>query len=265
MQLNFIEMEKGLKSLGYKLNERKFSDIKPLFSEDYRSLTFFNSDNSIAYYGLESIRVPKLPNLTVISNLHAKQGAVFGSTMGHQHNGGSTDSRFAQEVYEFHGDGAILLRENGVVKLHILEAGDKAIISPRENMTLFNLGKEELHLLDYADPARNPANKDLEKRIGPLLLISLCPQSVISCRVNAQYLEEGLITRLRKGHVEFKYDSSLSVKENFARHSEEFRQEGIDLVIGGNLSRDYVGLDKPLLDLVLLRNRSLQDLLGLDS
>ncbi len=258
-------MEKALKNLGYKLNERKLSDIEEFFSMDYRALTFYDSKSAIVYYGLESVASPKLPNVTVISNLMAKQGTIFGSTMGHQHLGVTrNDTRLAQEIYEFQSDGAILLRTGSTSRLHILERGEKVIVSPAENMTLFNLGQEELHLLDYADPLRNFANKDLERRIGPLLLMGLEGANLF-CRINAQYLEEGLIKTLRTGHVQFKLDNSVSVKENFAAHARDFAREGIEVVIGGNLPRDYKGLTRPLLTLAITQDWSLWDLLGLET
>ena len=94
---------KILEILSYKINERKFSDIKKFFSEDYIRIMPFYPENYAVYSGAEHTGNPKLPNITVLPNLRIGLGSILGSTMGHQHTQNEKyDLRRFQEIY---GDG----------------------------------------------------------------------------------------------------------------------------------------------------------------
>ena len=67
---NYIKNKRLISDLikkGYKINQRTFSDITPLFSNSYKKFDFGYKDNEIMYFGAEHSPknlFNKLPNLT---------------------------------------------------------------------------------------------------------------------------------------------------------------------------------------------------------
>jgi hypothetical protein len=97
---------------------------------------------------------------------------VFGCTMGHWHPR-EAGGDWSQEIYEFQGYGLMVLdREGGEVEVWVMRDGDKVTVPNGSHMTLYNLGDADhpLVTLDFANPDHNPANKDLIRSRGPILL-----------------------------------------------------------------------------------------------
>jgi predicted dehydrogenase len=121
----------------------------------------------------------KKPNITVVPNLSTEEArglarpfTVFGCTLGHYHPALPTGRR-VQEVYEFQSHGCMALdREEGQIELWVAQAGDKVAVPSGCHFTLYNIGDKDhpLVTLDFADPDNNPANQDLAKACGPVLL-----------------------------------------------------------------------------------------------
>lgn len=166
----------------YDINPRYFEKaIAPFLHGDWADFDrLFRLDpGPVVYSGAEHGGDPKLPNITVIPNLTTEESrglprpfTVFGCTMGHYHPGTSLDYR-VQEVYEFQSYGLLVLdREAGEVEVWVAQDGDKLAVPNGCHMTLYNLGDEDhpLVTLDFADPKRNPSNKDLVSQYGPILL-----------------------------------------------------------------------------------------------
>jgi predicted dehydrogenase len=176
----------------YRVNGRRFEqaiapslrgdwsafDAKFQFVRGRTTMGVSGEGADVVYAGLEHTANPKLPNITVVPNLETRTDAgrgmlrVFGCTMGHFHSDPSPMPR-VQEVYEFQSFGLLLVdRQEGTVELWVGRDGDKVAVPNHCHMTLYNIDDDDhpLITLDFADPGRNWADKDLACRIGPLLL-----------------------------------------------------------------------------------------------
>jgi hypothetical protein len=193
----------ALKRLGYKINDRTFASLKPVFSEDYRGIAFNYKDQDTVYSGAEHKGKPKLPNVTFLPNMGCSSNAILGSTFGHQHTQAQNgDKRQFQEIYEFLGYGAMMIRNSSGTTLYVMKPGEKVVVGTADHMTIFNLGFEPLVTLDYANPEMNSANKDLEQRtirngpLGSLMMIKHFEFSEANCTmfiVNPDYISEGIV------------------------------------------------------------------------
>ncbi|RLG20480.1 hypothetical protein DRN74_05375, partial [Candidatus Micrarchaeota archaeon] len=209
-------------ALGYTVNDRDFKkNFQDLFSEDYREFArrYHLIEQSPVYSGAEHRGDPKkLPNITVLPNIPTRRArsmhlefdkkrfdigrdfpfsmstgqevTLFGCTMGHWH--GQTDCPDGiQELYEFQGYGALLIDrpESEEVELWVARDGDKVAVPQQCHMTLYNLDDmaHPLVTLDFANPDRNYANKELVGRIGPILLAYYTPYEAVFV-LNRQYI-----------------------------------------------------------------------------
>ena len=287
-----------LESLGYKINERKFSDIKRFFSEDYRRASLPYQDNDVVYLGAEHTGNPKLPNITILPNLASGGKVILGTTMGHQHTQHEKkDTRKFQEIYEFKGYGGMLLRNKQETKFHILKPDEKIIVGTADNMTLFNLDESPLLTLDYANPAMNQATKKLEEELGTFIFISFQhwgETSEAKFCLNKSYMERGFVNPENHNSLELKIsmrdlnlgrnlyerlgkkgpDEQISrslpgLSRAFYNESEEnmterFSKSGIKLEFGSNLPEDLREEFSPgLPELVLTKNKILFKELGM--
>ncbi len=188
-----------LEERGYSMNDRKFKDIWRFIEKTglFRRSEFPNKNHDIVYSGAEHRGRPKFPNITVLPNIDVGYDTLQGSTYGHQHTQSSLgDNRRFQEIYEFLGYGAMLLRNNSGTCLHILKPGEKVLVGTDDNMTIFNLDSNRLVTLDYANPEMNSADKDLENEIGSLMLITHMEFSEANTTVfniNPSYVELELL------------------------------------------------------------------------
>ncbi len=258
---------KMLGNLGYKVNNRTYKhvvDIADKFSISQKGFSFSDfADDDVIYSGAEHTGNPKLPNITVLPNITFSDYFLFGSTFGHQHTQfEKKDDRAFQEIYEFWGNGAILLRNNSETALYILSPEEKVIVGTKDDMTLFNLDDKPLVTLDYANPDMNSANKDLEKRIGPLMLIqgNLCNGRLcgIDFKINENYVSEGILKP--EGGIK-PYCQTKQGLENFIEYLE---MRGIALRFGSNVPDEYKSeFSSPLLNLVLNKNKILFGALGM--
>jgi len=200
-------------ALGYTVNDRDFKvNFQDLFSEDYEIFArrYHLVGRSPVYSGAEHKGDPKLPNITVLPNIPTRRArnmhlrferkpfqlnrdldfsmstgqevTLFGCTMGHWH--GQTDCPDGvQELYEFQGYGALLIDrpESDEVELWVARDGDKVAVPQQCHMTLYNLDDLDhpLVTLDFANPDRNYANKELAGRIGPILLAYYTPYEAV--------------------------------------------------------------------------------------
>jgi len=208
-------------ALGYIVNDRDFkANFQDLFSEDYEVFArrYHLVSRSPVYSGAEHTGDPKLPNITVLPNIPTRRArrmrlefdkkrfdigrdfpfslptgqevTLFGCTMGHWH--GQTDCPDGiQELYEFQGYGALLIDrpESEEVELWVARDGDKVAVPQQCHMTLYNLDDLDhpLVTLDFANPDRNYANKELAGRIGPILLAYYTPYEAVFV-LNRQYI-----------------------------------------------------------------------------
>ena len=247
---------------GYKINVRKIKDVRDIIahSPDFQKLKL--ADEDFLYTGAEHIGKPKFQNITLLPNVGSTQDyIVYGSTFGHQHLRQPGDNRPFQELYEFQNYGAMLLRSPDRTQLVLARPGEKVFVKTTEDMTLFNLGREPLITLDYANPEKNHATKELEKRFGPLMIVTK-EKGVLRFGINPAYREEELIS----GEKEEVLVPEQKTEEDLFKYIEglkkEFNSCGIGLIFGGNIPQCLKqDLSEPLVDLVNKRNRTLMDLL----
>ncbi len=258
--------KKILETLGYKINERRLSDIKKFFSEDYRRINLSYQDDYVVYSGAEHLGHPKLPNITILPNIPISVGSIIGSTMGHQHlQYKKEDTRRFQEIYEFRGYGGMLLRDEEKTTFYVLKPRDKIMVGTKDNMTIFNMDKSPLITLDYANPERNSANKDLEIKIGTLMLIKTNAEGIVF-KTNKEYYNKGLIN----GEFNPMRIENISLGEGIYKkisdYEDKFKERGINLVLGDNIPK-YLKKEfsSDLLNLVLTKNKTLFDELGIKS
>lgn len=265
-----------LETLGYKINKRTMTDISKLFFPGYSaamhraiSPTMSYGEDGV-YLGAEHNEKPKLPNLTYLPNLGSQHHFILGSTFGHQHTQRlMEDGREFQEIYEFSGHGAMLLRTPDVCNLHLLTPGEKVIVPTNADMTFFNFGKEPLITLDYANPEMNKANKNLEAEIGTLMCCEYFPfLRAIDFTINAKYFERGLLKDSYKstnGDRVIRVDRLELGDEAFKRVKEQeqrFRMAGINIILGGNIPSNLKeSFSEPLRQLVLRQDRVLLEIL----
>jgi hypothetical protein len=312
-----------LEGLGYKVNDRQFGNVWKYIEKSglFKRDDFLSQDLDTVYSGAEHRGKPKLPNLTVLPNLALKTGSyLLGQTFGHQHmqylDG---DTRKFQEIYEFLGYGAMLIRNSEGTTLYLLKPGEKVIAGTGDNMTMFNLDYTPLITLDYANPDMNKANKDLEDKIGSLMIIERWQASEAATifKINERYVDQKLLccapevadkgykfwggvkvpseeskfmisvgdTGLGKELYEALKPKQITEQERqvleklskrglgieaafylkrFTPYAEEFKNPGINLVFGGNLPPELKQeFSKPLLELILNKNKVLLDSLGM--
>ncbi len=277
---------KVLEALGYEINNRMFSDVKHLFSEDYKQGISNCIDDSWVYGGAENKQVPKLPNVTVIPHIYSGKKIICGTTFGHTHIAEEQDNRQFQEIYEFKGFGGMLTYDAtshpSEAILHVLKPGEKVGVTHYENMTLFNFDREPLFTLDYADASRNQAHKNTEKTLGSLLMIECTPQHLprreanpcgmiltsyeqsldVCLKINQEYAKNKVIDNYSETSITI---SGVQLGEKFYNALRESQEEirakiGLRLSFGGNISQ----FPKPLLDYVLNRDKEFFGALGLN-
>lgn len=261
-----MEEKKILEALGYKINDRKFPDIKKLFSEDYKRVMPDCKSDEVVYSGAEHNGNPKLPNITILPNIKIPGGIMLGSTMGHQHTQDDKfDLRMFQEVYEFLGYGGMLLRKEKEANLYVLKPGEKVLVGTGDNMTIFNLDEKPLVTLDYANPKMNSANKNLESKIGPSILIKQNTKNVF-IKPNKEYYKRKLL----QGNSDILTIENAGLGEELHGkiydYKDKFREKGINLIIGGNipwfLKEDF---SPNLLNIILTQGKRLFEELGIDN
>ena len=256
---------KTLEALGYKVNDRTLSDLRKRFSEDYRKLQLAHSNEDVVYTGAEYPGNLKLPNITILPLLRTIQGnVVAGQTMGHQHTQYlENDSRTFQEIYEFQGYGAMLLRNNSGTRLHVLRPGEKVTAGKDDDMTVINLGLYPLVTLDYANPQMNKAHMKLEEEIGPMFLVQFTEKGM-TFKINSDYVAKKILSD--SFEVTIPSANAEECVQNLLHARKSFEAAGIQVIEGTNLP-DYLRKEfaYPLRELVLRRNKTLLGLLGFNS
>ena len=259
-----------LKELGYKINDRTLENVMPFFSEDYKkiSLGLEYRTSDVIYSGAEHTGNPKLPNITLLPNLIENRNVILGSTFGHQHTKILGDTRHFQEIYEFLGYGGMLIRNKFGTTLHILNPGEKVIVTNTDNMTILNLQEKPLITLDYANPSRNLANKDLEKEIGTII-VARSNDFDTTFKINDSYYNRRILNP-EKNKSLITINRPITSKDFVGKlkledYSLDFKEAGIDISFGSNIPyylRDE--FSRPLLDLVLDKNETLFRSLGME-
>ncbi|MEI6058153.1 MAG: hypothetical protein WCP89_00090 [archaeon] len=190
---------KALEKRGYKINPRKFGDIWKILGKSklVKRKEFDIKDDKEVYSGAEYTKTPKLPNITVLPDLWIGMDQLHGSSLGHQHTQSEKgDKRLFQEIYEFLGYGAMLLRNENSTNLYVLKPREKVIVGTGDNMTLFNLDYKPLVTIDMANPQMNSANKDLENEVGPLMIMKHMEFSEANTtlfKINEEYIKRKLL------------------------------------------------------------------------
>lgn len=191
----WIRLEGDKPGMGeYAIKDRRFDQaIAPYLRGDWAEMDFPQAGEAIVYSGADHSGHPLLPNITVLPNLAARSASgqpgpltVLGCTMGHWHPP-TGNGPWTQEIYEFQTHGLMVLdhpkskAEKGKVEIWVLRDGDKVAVPNGCHMTLYNLGDDDhpLVTLDFANPRRNPANKDLIAQCGPILLTYATPTEVV--------------------------------------------------------------------------------------
>ncbi len=258
--------EEILAALGYKPIKRTFKDVAALLTSEQNRLSPSYDPDEAPYLIYASTLHPKLPNITYLPNLATSSGEIMlATTLGHQHTQKQKgDSRPFQELYEFHNYGAMLLRNTQGTRLHLLKPRDKITIGTDDNMTFINLSESPLITLDMSNPNMNSANKELESRIGTMILATFY-NGTFRLEINPAYYYEGLLrTPVPKAPIEVK-ECKLgeSLYEKLPNHKNEFKSAGIELVVGGNLThKQERKFTDPLLTLVLKKDMALLESLG---
>lgn len=251
---------KMLQALNYRVNERKFKDIQEFLRLGRIRETLSVEEFQGVYTGAEHRGTPKLPNLTYLPNLRITPNMeLLGTTFGHQHNQlWKGDPRDFQEIYEFQGYGAMLLRSADSATLHLLRPNEKVIVKTSDNMAFFNLQEQPLTTLDYANPQMNEADKILETRIGPLLLITKQTQAnEYLFRVNENYYLQGIVKKRPKAQaISIKSpEAGESLLKKIYENKNSFERIGIKISEGFDFPTNLRPLQKPsLLELALTQN-----------
>lgn len=167
-------------------NPRYYEDIVSLFSEDYQQNVVIPEKRTEAYAGAESLL---LPNITVFPPYWEGRGCqrICPNSMGHIHAPAS--KRYIELYFVVSGTAGVLTqrRAEPFVEMTVASPNDFVPTEADSNMTLFNLNPEEpLVLLDISGAA-HASNKDLQRNIGPIVLISW-KQRAFSVRLNPQYI-----------------------------------------------------------------------------
>ncbi len=261
-----------LRSMGYRPIERTFKSVTDLLGPFKDRVHHSYNPDEEPYLIYENTLVTKLPNITYLPNLLTETGEIMlATTLGHQHTQRDKgDRRPFQEIYEFLGYGAMLLRDEQRARFHVLQPGDKITTGTGDSMTFFNLSESPLITYDMANPKMNSAHKDLEKDIGTMMFLTFY-NGAFFVDINNTYYSRGLVNGAIQ---EFplpitgcKLGQSLyeELSRRLAVYEKLFAVSGIELQIGGNLPPELRDEFKdPLLTLVLKRNRSLLDSLGFD-
>ncbi len=257
-----------LASLGYSPIKRTFKGMIDLLTPDQNILARSYNPDEEPYKIYESKLVPKLPNITYLPNLITSNGKIMlATTLGHQHTQQEKgDTRPFQELYEFFGYGAMLLRNQQRTRLHILQPKDKITTGTSDNMTFFNLSESPLITHDMANPSMNSAHKNLENEIGTMMLFTFY-NGDLTVQINPQYYLRRLLGDAvpRSPIIIGGCKLGQSLYERFADYKDAFADSGIELVFGGNLpSALQKELSEPLLALVAKRNKTLLDSLGFE-
>lgn len=257
-------MNNLLELLGYKLRKRSIEEIQELMKIYKPGNIPENKPKKTAYFGFEHSKSPKLPNITVLPNLRTKGlELMLGTTFGHTHTQkANNDTRLAQEIYEFLGYGAVLLRSNSQAYFYLLKPTEKVLVKTNDNMTLFNLSNEPLVTLDYANPSMNDSNKELEKKLKAFLQIYYNPiSSTASFRFNPTYSPNREVNNLP---IEVKLSNVGLGKELYERIKKEsraFERLGLNIRTESNIPNDLkVTFQRHLMDLALAQNPSLLNL-----
>lgn len=231
-----------LKRRGYKINNRKIRDIQEIWahSENFRFPKINFRDEETIYSGAEHTGNPKLENVTFLPNItQYPYGYLAGTTFGHRHTQNEqNDGRTFQEIYEFQGFGGMLLRAREYTELVLAEPGEKIIVRTDENMTLFNLGSEPLITFDYANPEMNSASKDLEKEIGPGMLIWGTDYD-FTFKINPEYHERELIYGWRDNITVRTKGRGKTLFESIKNQKLAFAEAGINIVFKGNIPEKF--------------------------
>jgi oxalate decarboxylase/phosphoglucose isomerase-like protein (cupin superfamily) len=258
---------KDLEKKGYKINDRKLSSLRPLFSDDYKQMEIALSEGDIVYSGAEHKGKPKLPNITYFPVIAEVRGILMNSSMGHQHTQSQKDDpRLFQEIYEFLGYGAMLIRNVSGTTLYILKPNEKVIVGTSDNMTIINTGQYPLVTVDYANPDMNSSNKDLEQQIGPLILGRSSVKGILF-KLNPEYIKRGLLKGSEDNTFVRIRDCRLGQElyERLYECRKQFESSGINLVFGGNIPAELKSeFSRPLLELVIEQNEALLSALKID-
>lgn len=194
-----------LESLGYKVHDRVFDDsFRKLCKGPYEKLRFDLQEGEMVYSGathMPSTRESKLPNITILPNLPARNSEtgndliVFGSSMGHYQQNHELQ---IMEVYEFKSAGAMVVDRDGTkgdetknIDLFIANKGGKVVIPSGCNMALYNFGAFPLQTLDFANTydGNNESHKKLQEESGPIMLMTYLPfKGAAIFEINPQWI-----------------------------------------------------------------------------
>jgi len=255
---------KKLEAKGYKFNDRTMDTLAKRFSEDYKRIDFVLKGKDIAYTGAEHTGKPKLPNITILPNLFTVgEGIVAGQNMGHKHTRYELgDRRRFQEVYELHSMGAMILRDENSIRMHLLEKGDKVIVGTNEYMTMINLSVNPLETLDYANPTMNDASMDLEYDLGSIMLVRFTEEG-LSFKLNPQYVRGGILKD--SCEIKIKVEEADDVLNSILASKHAFKECGIDVILGSNIPKDLEAeFSRPLEDLAADKKSKLVKILDVE-
>ncbi|MBR9706559.1 hypothetical protein GOV14_05975 [Candidatus Pacearchaeota archaeon] len=247
---------KELELEGYKLNERKFKDIKPLFSEDYNKFEFLYSKDTGVYLGAEHSPanvLDKKGNLTFFGNLEArldnKPAIIMASSMGHFH---PLDLE-VQEEYQFNNFGAMTIqKENKETYMIFMKPGGKVTVPGKCHMTIYNMDLAPLDVIDFANPAQNTSNKDLQKQIGPVLCAYYLPDKTeFVFKFNPKHINSDNDSPIRI----YTPKSNLGETLYFYAKNQEFRRKFAKRGIKVSTCEDHpkilgIPKDEPLSDII---------------
>jgi hypothetical protein len=262
-RIQYQQKVQELESQGFSLTHRTMGDIKALFSPEYHECNFpFNSDEETYFFADKDKVDMRIPHQTFLPNFPEHQGyTIMGCTFGHTHTQKEKgDTRRFQEIYEFHGFGAMLLRNPKETTLHILPDRGKVIVGTEDNMTFYNLDNQPLITQDIANQEKdsdgkllmNSAHKNLEAQLGTFMLLKTKPGK-LEFHFNKHYFADPEGIGFVDGdfsplHIPLMFTPHLGasilveLSQNQSKYQEEFAKRGIKLSIGSNIPED---LEKP--------------------
>lgn len=174
------------KALDYEIVGKKLVDMWKIIaaSPDYSQFNIGLKPQDPVYVciGYRRGNGSKLPNLTYVPD-HAviykptiEEVLLFGDTKGHHQD--MPGKKRMQELYEYHGFGAMVIDNDGKETINFVFAkpGDKIAVPNQCHMTIYNLDTVPLNTADFANPNKkslnyNAANKEMQNQIGPVFCI----------------------------------------------------------------------------------------------
>lgn len=254
-----------LEAMDYDVTAKTYGSMKDIIAAapDYASIDTAEDTPMYVCVGSRRHDASKLPNLTFLPNLDAtyrdRDVLLLGDTKGHHQD--MPGEKRIQEIYEYQGYGAMVIaHDEGGVDLVAAQPGDKIAIPNHCSMTLYNMDTDPLCTLDFMNPRMNPANKNVQRRLGPILCVYHAGNEVVFIPNKNYDLGEPIVVPIGDGTLGAQLHEALGdrrVRSRFAQSGIDCRMATPEVEIGS------VRTDMSLLDILAREDRLLQRFFGI--